>query len=261
MAKEMENSRISTWLWLKVVTASLLLRHRSFSTDASSAVSGSRIKLRILGSHNVPANGPCLVTCNHYTRPGLAAWWGALLISTVVSSHRDNSAQPDIHWVMTAAWTFPDKPWQRQYLSPLTRWAFKRVARIYGFITMPPMPPTPEEVYARADAVRQTLRLARQIAPEGGMIGLAPEGRDTPGVVGAVPEGVGDFIALLCSAGLPVLPVAVFESDGHLCAHFGPEFFPKIPPKKTERDYAVAQQVMDAIQALVVVDTSGGKNG
>jgi hypothetical protein len=123
------------------------------------------------------------------------------------------------------------------------------------------MPPTPEEVYVRANAVRRTLRLVHQIAPGGGMIGLAPEGRDTAGVVGTVPEGVGDFIALLCNAGLPVLHAAVFESDGRLCAHFGSRFFPKIPSKKTERDDIVAQQVMDAIQTLVITDTSIGKNG
>ena len=251
MAKEkILNPRIPTRLWFKVITASLWLRPRSFAADARAAVSDILPESVMRGLENIPKDGPCLITCNHYTRPGLDAWWGALLISAAVASQRDPAADAEIHWVITAAWTFLDNPWRRKHLTPLTRWAFERVARVYGFITMPPMPPSPDEVFARAASVRRTLRLAREIAPKGGMIGLAPEGRDTPDVVGSVPEGVGDFIAHLCKAGLPILPVAVDESQGHLHAYFGPTFQPTIPADKSTRDHAVAGQVMSVITNL-----------
>jgi hypothetical protein len=188
------------------------------------------------------------VTCNHYTRPGFGAWWIALAVSAAVASHRAPDADPDVHWVMTAAWTFPKSRWRRRVLTPITRWAFARAARVYGFVTMPPMPPDPGEVEARAMAVLRTVRLARQAAEQGGMVGLAPEGMDTPGEgVGQPPQGVGSFITLLVGAGLPVLPVGVTEDDGRLRVSFGPAFCPEIPARGRERDSTVAQQVMAAI--------------
>ena len=116
----------------------------------------------------------------------------------------------------------------------------------------PPMPPAPDEVEARALAVRRTLRLARQLAPQGGMIGLAPEGRDTPEPVGDTPPGVGSFIALLVRAGLPVLPVGVSEPQGRLRIALGPCFEPEIPGDRSARDEVVSRQVMAAIADLVV---------
>ena len=114
---------------------------------------------------------------------------------------------------------------------------------------MPAMPPDPNEVEERARAVLATLRLARRLAKTGGMIGLAPEGRDTPGGIGEPPEGAGRFIAHLVKAGLPVLPVGVSETRGHLRVSFGSVFVPQIPTEGQERDRVVAGQVMDAIAA------------
>jgi hypothetical protein len=50
---------------------------------------------------------------------------------------------------MTAAWTFAESAWKRHCVAPVTRWAFARVARVYGFVPMPPVPPDPDEVEAR----------------------------------------------------------------------------------------------------------------
>jgi hypothetical protein len=150
---------------------------------------------------------------------------------------------------MTSAWTFPESRWRRRYVTPVTRWLFGRLAQVYGFVPMPPMPPDPHEVEARAAAVLRTIRLARRIAPLGGMIGLAPEGRDVlPGEKDPVPEGVGTFIGLLVQAGLPVLPVGVGESGGRYCVSFGSPFEPEISRDRRQRDRAVTQQVMDAIE-------------
>jgi hypothetical protein len=164
-----------------------------------------------------------------------------------VGAHRHPQADPQVHWVMTAAWTFPASPSRRRLLTPLTRFAFDRVARTYGFVTMPPMPPDPGEVEARALAVLRTVRLARQLAATDGMLGLAPEGRDTAETLGQPPEGAGEFIALLVQEGLPLLPAGVSEVAGRLRVSFGPLFVPDMPARQAGRDRLVARQVMEAI--------------
>jgi 1-acyl-sn-glycerol-3-phosphate acyltransferase len=227
--------------------AASTLRPRSLARDAGVAVTGIRPQLEVLGSQYVPPRGPCLVACNHYSRPGFAAWWLALAVAAAVAAHRAPDADPEVHWVMTSAWTFPGSRWRRRVLTPLTRWAFRRVAQVYGLVAMPPMPPDPSETEARALAVLRTVRLARRAAWEGGMVGLAPEGRDVPGGLGQPPEGAGGFIALLAGAGLPVLPVGVAEAEGRLRVSFGLPFVPEVPSDRAERDRAVARQVMAAI--------------
>jgi hypothetical protein len=79
------------------------------------------------------------------------------------------------------------------------------------------------------------------------MIGLAPEGRDFAQGLGQPPEGAGEFIALLVSAGLPVLPAGVTETEGQLQVSFGGLFVPDISSDRAERDQVVARQVMTAI--------------
>jgi 1-acyl-sn-glycerol-3-phosphate acyltransferase len=215
------------------------------------AVAGLHPEIEVLGSEHVPAHGPCLVACNHYSWPGFSTWWLALAITAAAAAHRASAADPLIHWVMTGAWAYPESPWRRRVLTPATRWAFGRVARVYGFVTMPPMPPDPEEVEARALAVLQTVRLARRLAQAGGMLGLAPEGQDVPGGLGEPPQGAGEFIMLLVREGLPVVPVGVAEPEGWLCVSFGPLFEPGIPPDRAERDRTVARQVMAAIESTL----------
>jgi 1-acyl-sn-glycerol-3-phosphate acyltransferase len=225
----------------------LRLRPRSFSTDAKRAVARLHPGLEILGAEHVPQSEPCLVVCNHYSRPGFGAWWLALAIAAAVATLRAPRADPEIHWVMTAAWTFPDSRWRRRVLMPISRWAFARVARVYDFVPMPPMPPHPDEVEARARSVLRTVRLARRLAPNGGMIGLAPEGRDVTEGLAEPPAGVGTFIALLVEAGLPVLPTGFEEYGGRLCVSFGPLLVPVIPQDRARRDREVAQEIMAAI--------------
>jgi 1-acyl-sn-glycerol-3-phosphate acyltransferase len=201
----------------------------------------------IHGGEHIPSRGPCLVVCNHYSRPGFPTWWLALAITAAIAARRAREARPDVYWVMTAAWTFPESPWQRRVLTPLTRFAFDRVARTYGFVTMPPMPPDPREVQARALAVLRTVHLARRLVQEGGLLALAPEGQDTAGRLGQPPKGAGEFISLLVREGLPVLPVAIAEAAGKLHVSFGSVFVPEMPPRRAERDRAVIRQVMDSI--------------
>jgi 1-acyl-sn-glycerol-3-phosphate acyltransferase len=226
----------------------LTLRPRSFCRDAQAAVACLRPPMEVVGGEHVPAEGPCLVACNHYSPPWFPSWWLTMSISAAVASRRVPGAEREIHWVIAGAWTYPDSPWRQRLVTPATWWTFRRVARVYGFVTMPPMPPDPSQVEARATAVRQTLRLARALAPAGGILGLSPEGQAVPDAhVMEPPPGVGEFLALLVRAGLPVLPVGVYDKAGPLRLCFGPAFVPEIPADRHDRDRIVARQVMDAI--------------
>lgn len=229
--------------------STLTLRRRSFVDDARTAVAALAQPIRLLGAQHVPRHGPCLVACNHFTRPGFASWWLVLTVTAAVAAQRAPGADPQVHWVIAGAWTYPQNDWRRRVLTPLTHSVFARVAHVYDFMTMPPMPPDPRQVEARAAAVRRTVRLGRQLVHVGGMLGLAPEGRDVPEGLGEPPSGAGEFIALLVKMGFPVLPVGVAEPDGRLCISFGPPFTPELPADRAPRDGLVARQVMAAIAA------------
>jgi len=99
----------------------------------------------------------------------------------------------------------------------------KRIAQSYGFTTMPPMPPRPKDVEARAASVRAVLEYVRHA--KNPVLGLAPEGYDPPGVVLTRPaSGSGRFALLLAKAGLMFSPVGAYEADGFFHLHFGEQY-------------------------------------
>jgi hypothetical protein len=217
---------------------------RSFRADALFCASRIQPPLKIYGVENIPASGPCLVTTNHYARPGLRAWWLALAVSAAVPA--------EIHWLITSAWTYPDHL-RSATITPVTRWVLKRLAQVYGFTNMPPMPPDPKDVLRRADAVRKILKVARQ--SERPLIGLAPEGGDfaAPDQLAEPPPGAGRFISHLCTLGLAISPVGLFEEAECLCLRFGPRYhlesLPGLPA--SARDRYASQQVMQRIADLI----------
>jgi hypothetical protein len=220
---------------------------RSCASDARMIAQRMGASLRFAGTENIPRSGACLVVCNHYTRRGLGAWVFTSAISAAIAEQRAPGSPADVHWIMTEAWRYPD--WRHHIVTPLTRWAFARLAGIYDFTTMPPMPPAPDETLARSIAVRRALRLAQRLSHEEGLLGLAPEGQDTPEIVGEAASGVGRFIALLVRTGLIVLPAAVTETAGQLHVSFGTPFLPEIPHRCADRDRFISNQVMRAIAA------------
>lgn len=230
-------------------------QNRSFSADARRCVAALRPSLRVDGREHIPTQGPCLLTINHYARPAsddaaiFRAWWLALGVSAVVPA--------EIHWIVTEAWTYPD-PLRAHLVTPVTRWLFRRVARVYGFTSMPPMPPDPDDVVARAAAVRRILAYARTSTNP--LIGMAPEGSDAPGgVVQMPPSGVGRFIAHLARLGLQIVPVGGFEADGAFCLRFGPAYALETPAALSAagRDRAVSAVVMRHIAALLPAHLRG----
>lgn len=234
---------------LNLGMAALTGKPRSFQEDARVCVAKLEPPMRVenIGgrmSGGVFSMRPCVITVNHYTRPGFAAWWLALGISAALPA--------DVHWVMTAAWTYPD--WLRaNTLTPFSRWLFRRVARVYAFTNMPPMPPRPEETQARAMAIRQVLRFVRQASFP--VVGLAPEGGDFthPGDLAQPPPGAGRLILLLSDMGLEMLPVAAYEDRERFCLRFGVPYWLDIPPglPKDERDRLASQVVMSRIRELL----------
>ena len=226
-------------LVINICKSIVLNQGRHFRSDAVDAIRGLAPPLEVRGQEHILAGGPCLITLNHYYRPGFNALWTALAISAVVPY--------DIHWIMTGAFTFPGQH-REIVLKPLSQQVLHAIGRVYGFDTMPAMPPDPKEVLERSLAVRQVIRYVRKTKEA--VIGLAPEGRDIlTGQLGDPPSGSGRFIYYLAKGGMPLLPVGIFERDGALHLHFGPLYALEIEDGQAaaDLDRAVDRVIMGAI--------------
>ena len=157
----------------------------------------------------------------------------------------------EIHFVMTGELTYPGK-WYAPQGRFFSKIVLARIARVYGFTTMPPMPPRPNDVESRARSVRRVLDAARR--EKNIIIGLAPEGGDDPtGQLARPASGAGRFALLLAAAGLQFVPVGIYESHGALCVHFGAAYELTVPRglSADEKDKAAATIVMRRIAALL----------
>jgi hypothetical protein len=129
--------------------ATVLGLRRSFQEDAIRCVERLKPPLQVLGEEHIPQRGTCVVTLNHYHRPGFGAQWLALAISACVPRK--------MHWVITGELTYLGR-----LGSPVSRWMLARIARTYGFTSMPPMPPRQKDLEARAGSVRKVLEYAKR---------------------------------------------------------------------------------------------------
>jgi hypothetical protein len=244
--------------WVLSVTRSVLLgQRRSFAVDAQRLVDGTTPKPHVENAHYIPPAGAFVVVTNHYYKPGYSAWSGVALMAAAIAKARP--ADAEIRWAMTNRWTYPD--WLRSHLlTPLTYWLFTRMARTWGFVSMPPMPPQPKYVPEGVRAVRQLLALVASARARPPSIGIAPEGRDSAdGSLIEPPPGVGRLILHLAEHGLPLLPVGVAEVDGVLTARFGQAFHLQVPDTMDRRklDRLASAQVMTAIGALLPRELRG----
>ena len=222
---------------------------RSFHRDASLAISTLQTTPEFRGLENIPHSGPYLITTNHYTAPGFGAWWITLAISSMTPN--------EVHWIMTGAWLFPGKFYETP-VRILTTWLFQRIALIYGFTNMPPIPPYSNDTEGRARAVRGILSFARHTPNP--VIGIAPEGTDHPnGVLGMPPAGLGRFIARLAPYCQAILPVGVFEEASRLCVQFGATYPLEIPNglSPEQVDTHVSQAVMLVIASQLPAHLRG----
>ena len=228
-------------LMLPIVCDWLLGRPRNFKRDARAGTAVLQNSLRVHGLGNVPAEQPLVVTMNHYRRPGFGLWW---MIAAIADALPQNP-----HLIMTGELTRWFRPWG----AAISRAALPRLARMYGFTAMPPMPPRPADVEARAEAVRSVLKYVKE--NRNPIVILAPEGRDNvdDGSLATPPRGVGRFVLLLANRGLAVLPVGGWEAEGALHVRFGPPYRLNLPrdldPEGTDR--AATQTVMSRIADLL----------
>jgi 1-acyl-sn-glycerol-3-phosphate acyltransferase len=212
---------------------------RSFRSDALRCIRRLKPSLRVIGKENVPDHGPCVVMVNHYYRPGFGAWWIALAVAATVPV--------EMHWVVTGELLYLGR-----LGSPISRWALARIGKTYDFTTMPPMPPRPQDMEARAKAVKKVLKLVKQSGNT--VLGLAPEGADQQGGrLSLPPSGVGRFALLLADLGCAFVPVGAYEADGAFCLHFGPAYQLEAPSGLSPdgKDHAAAEVVMKNIAALL----------
>ncbi len=235
-------------LFVRVALDIILLRRRNFQRDAEACIHLLKPPLQVLGRENIPLHGRCVLTVNHYHRPGFGAQWIALAIAAALPVQ--------IHWIMTSefiSWFWP--------LGTLaSRILLKRIAKVYDFTSMPPMPPRPKDVERRAAAVRKVLDYVRHAqAP---VLGLAPEGYDPPGPAGLLTRpapGAGRFGLLLAKAGLTFIPVAAYEADGIFHLRFGERYKLSVADNLStnEWDRSATQIIMEHIARLLPVHLRG----
>ena len=235
--------RLPLSIFWSVAFDALTGRKRSFREDALCCVGGLKSSLQVFERENIPTDGPCVMTVNHYHRPGFGAEWLALGISALVPR--------ELHWIMTAEWTAPGK-WYEPIKGTYSRWLLGRLSHVYGYTTMPPMPPRSKDVEARARSVRKVLEYVK--GHPDFILGLAPEGADQRGGQLSLPSsGVGRFASLLAGLGSAFVPVGAYEADGAFCLHFGPAYWLSVPSglSNDENDRIAAGIMMKHIAVLL----------
>ena len=232
-----------------LIRDSFFSRSRIFREDAKACISPLVPSLHITGRENIPVNGGYAITINHYHRAGFAAQWMAMAISALITS--------DVHWIITGELTYPGK-WYALFGRAASRWILKRGALVYGFTTMPSMPPSPHEVEARAASVRSVLKFVKQT--KNPIIGFAPEGGDQIGGRLAMPaSGAGRFALLLAAQGLRFEPVGIYESGGKFCLNFGEAYELCVERNLSpdEKDRQAAHILMEHIAILLPLHLRG----
>lgn len=237
----------------KILWAGLSGKRRDLRLDARACMRGIQPRPRILGQECIPTCGPFLLVTNHYQRPGFAVWWQALSISARLTMPHT--------WVIASEWTAPGR-WYEPLKAGLSHFLFGRLARVYGLISMPPMPPSPRDVEDRAAAVRRALAYLES-QPKA-VLCMAPEGRDMgTGGLGWPPSGAGRFIALLAARGLWILPAGGWEEGRELLIRFGDPFRlekHQTKERREEMDHRIAGTVMKRI-AEQLPETMRGEFG
>ncbi|OGO19803.1 MAG: hypothetical protein A2Z14_08265 [Chloroflexi bacterium RBG_16_48_8] len=227
---------------LTMAGAYLLGKRRDFRSDALSLISAINPPLIVMGAFPDSVEQGCVITVNHYWRMGFKAWWIGIAISAIVPH--------PVHWAMTSAWIYPD-PLRSLTITPLSRWFLKRIATCYGFTLMPPMPSRPQDVWARASAVRSLLHYTQSVLQP--IVVIAPEGADTEGgCLTPPPKGIGRLLYLFIERGMSLLPCGIFEEDGQLHLHFGETLTPSIEGlRRQEREQSLVSFTMRAIAACL----------
>jgi hypothetical protein len=252
MEKKYPRYKIPLPILANLVIAGLFGLKRNFRTDAARMLPGITPQPVLTGKENLPACGPGVITVNHYFRSGFWTPWFPALISAAVPR--------DIFWTMTDAFTYPGYRFGWLYRS-VSHWVLGRVAKVYSFNSMPPMPPAPGEIMERTQSVTRIMAYARK-HPEA-LIGLAPEGGDQPGgCLHLSPPGFGKLAIALARQGMVFYPVGVYEEHGLFCIRFGNPYCLEVPDyiTRVEQDLFARRIVKDAV-AQCLPDWLRGNTG
>ena len=231
-------------LILRFVWATLWGRRRDLPADIAAALSAVRPPPQARNDHHVPSEGSFVLALNHYERSGLKVFWSGCLASHAVAQRRA-PAHGGVRWLMTSEW-------YNARLGPIPvpvlvwRWLFRRLGRVYGLVIVPR---AAERGVGRAAALRSILNIVRGSDEP---IGLFPEAVGRGRLI-QPPPGLGSFLLLLSSRGLPILPAGAFEDEGRLIVSFGPPFHIDVPrsASRADKERLASQQVMVAIGRLL----------
>lgn len=233
--------------YLSIAVAILTGSKRDLHKDSQILVRQMNPKPILANTGLIPEKGPFLVTLNHYSRPGFFILWAALAIS---------SALPQTPlWLMTSAWT--NRTGGLDHLrTTFSKALFKRLAGVYGLVTMPPMPPTTQEVAERALSIRKLMGKLHENTDT--VLCLAPEGMDFPGgILGKPYPGTGKMILQISNHLKRILPVGVYEEEGKLVLNFGHPYLLQLPEKMENLDEWAINQVMGKIAAQLPEEMRG----
>lgn len=227
---------------------SLLTRQtRNLHADAVRIIQSQGSKVQFSGD-SLPKSS-FLISVNHFSQPGFSVLW----IIMAIHSRLD---LPTV-WIMSDKWSFPNRKLRMIY-EGFMAWAFKRIARMYGFIITPAQPPLPENSLKAAIAIRSLVKKYR--SDPGMAIGLAPEGRDFPaGKLGTPARGTGLMINELLKIHPQILPVGFYFKEGQYFVNFGKlfEIKPKLSEDRESIDRSVTDIIMNSIAALLPNDFRG----
>ena len=240
--------RLPISLVLGIMASFIAGKKRDYRKDAARACKGITPPPVVCGAENIPFKGPLLVTLNHYSRSGFFIIWASFAIAA--------SLPVNSIWMMTRAWTDRGTGWDR-LRTGLTTLVFKRLADIYGFITIPAMPPDPDEIIDRAVSIRKLMN-SLQSQPQA-MLCLAPEGMDfSGGVLGSPFPGSGKLIFQISKILKNIQPVGVYEEKGKLIIKFGKIYPLEVCNDSESVDEFVIHSVMEKIAELLPERMRGG---
>jgi 1-acyl-sn-glycerol-3-phosphate acyltransferase len=230
-------------LILRFIWATLWGRRRDLPADIAASLAAVRPQPQVRNDHHIPAEGPFVLALNHYERPGLKVFWSGCVASHAVAQCRPRHKA--VRWLMTSEW-------YNARLGPIPvpvlvwRLLFRRLGRVYGLVIVPR---AAERGVGRAAAMRSILNIVRGSDEP---IGLFPEAVGTGRLI-QPPPGLGSFLLLLSSHGLPILPAGAFEEEGRLAVSFGPPFHIDVArsASRAEKERLASQQVMVAIGRLL----------
>lgn len=239
-------------MMIKAIWAFIRRRQRSVWNDATTLVEQQSLAPVYLDIENLPERGPFVLIPNHYERKD-AVWvgWGAIAMTAEIARVRSRAAVSKLHWVMTDTWAdcfigpFHVAP---KYLG----WVLKGFGDVYGIIRMPAhdLPNHDLQRPRSASALHEIF----DTLDRGECIAVHPEAGGFETLI-QPPRGAGRVLACFDRRHVPIVPVGVYEENGHLTIRFGQPLAPGSFLGLSDQD--AADTAMLAIAELVPERTRG----